>query len=233
MQAGRLDESQAASRVDQEAWTRLQDRAHGPGRVVGSRLQAERSELIWQQGGPSCRQRRQEAGEMAWRQGSLEIWRVGGREVQPQAGRSGLGWRLGRKEGSAAGRKISSWVGSQEARAAGREDKGQRCRQGGAGRAASPVHGAEAWHHREPSAGHRLTPQDTRGHQLSWKRPRRTSVCAGHQLTSNSHPQLTLQTGLLTVPEEDKPLAATGRLVNIPASLASNIIHSSSLHRYQ
>lgn len=93
MQAGRLDQSQAASREDQEAWTRLQDRAHGPGRMAGAgcRLQAERSELIWQHEGPSCRQRRQEAGELAWRQGSLEMWRVGGREAQPQAGRSGLG----------------------------------------------------------------------------------------------------------------------------------------------
>lgn len=83
-------------------------------------------------GRPQLQEEKTGGWRTGWRQGSLEIWRVGGREAQPQAGRSGLGWRLGKKEGSAAGRKISSWVGSQEARAAGREDKDQRCRQGGA-----------------------------------------------------------------------------------------------------
>lgn len=57
--------------------TRLEARAHAAGRLAGagSRLQAERSELIWQQEGPA-------AGREDRR---LETW-VGGREAWKSGG---------------------------------------------------------------------------------------------------------------------------------------------------
>lgn len=56
VQAGRLGQRPGCKqrgREGQEAWTRLEARARAAGRLAGagSRLQAERSELIWQQGG--------------------------------------------------------------------------------------------------------------------------------------------------------------------------------------
>lgn len=144
MQAGRLDQSQAASRADQKVWTRLQDKAHGPGRVSGSRLQAERSELIWQQGGPSCRQRRQEAGELA---GGREAWKFGEWEAERpshrQEGQVWVGGWEGRKAQlqagiSAAGleaKRPRLQAGRTKARGAGRgvqrpEVQAGGCRQG-------------------------------------------------------------------------------------------------------
>lgn len=183
-------------------------------------------------GRPSCRQRRQEAGDLGGRQGSLEKWRVGGREAQSQAGRPGLGWRLGSREAQPQAGKQGSSVTGWEVWHLSWKPGGRRGRQGGPGALSVVLKRGPAGRTVPGTAPPHGTPVGTSKaacRAVLGKATHDLTACWRTADTKNTHPQslASLQTRLPTAPGEDKPLALTGSLVNIPT--VSCIRHNSQL----
>ena len=180
----------------------------------------------------------------------LENW-VGGRET----------WKSGEWEAERPSHRQEGqvWVGGweawklscrQEDRQLGWKPGGWGCRQGGreaggAGREAERLPALSVVLKRGPAWGTVLGTAPPHGTPVGTSRAAWATVPgkATHDLTAcwrtadmkHTHPQplASLQTRLPTAPGENKPLALTGSLVNIPRCLVSNIIHSSSLHKYK